>query len=385
MNCTKIAIISGSAFALVQFRPTLMHRLVESGVEVFALAPDHTPQSKAAVSDLGAVPVDFSMSRTGMNAVHDIYAMFSILRALRRVKADVVLSTTIKPSIYGSLAAWLAGVPRRFVLLEGLGYAFTDIGRPSLKKGVLRNLAVVLMRGAYLAANRIFVLNRDDENEVSSSLAPASKVESLGPIGLNLEDWPASPALREPLIFTFVGRLLEEKGIHDFIAAARTVKTAHPDVQFRVIGAPDANPSGIREETVRAWTKEGLITWVASGEMRKELAHTSVFVLPSYREGYSRSMQEAMAMARPVITTDVPGCREAVAEGISGFILPVRDPAALAQAMIRFVSDSSLVETMGLEGRRIAEANFDEQVFITRLLTSIFRTPPDSANHKASR
>ncbi|MCS7241048.1 MAG: glycosyltransferase family 4 protein, partial [Candidatus Bipolaricaulota bacterium] len=179
---------------------------------------------------------------------------------------------------------------------------------------------------------------------------------------------PAPPHLSPPT-FTLIARLLREKGVREFAEAARRVKEEYPQARFLLIGPLDTNPGAIREEEVRGWVKDGILEWVPwTEDVRPYLAQTSVYVLPSYREGVPRSTQEAMAMARPVITTDVPGCRETVVNGVNGFLVPPRNPQALIQAMKRFLQEPKLVVRMGLESRRLAEDRFDARKASLRLL-----------------
>jgi glycosyltransferase involved in cell wall biosynthesis len=173
----------------------------------------------------------------------------------------------------------------------------------------------------------------------------------------------------QPPTFLMIGRLILEKGVIDFVEAARRVRFACPGVRFVLVGGLDPKPGSLTKEDVRAWVAEGIIEWAGEvGDVRPFLREASAFVLPSYREGVPRSTQEAMAIGRAVITTDVPGCRVTVRDGVNGFLVPPRDPEALARAMMRFVHDRELAVTMGAESRRIAEADFDVHVVNARLL-----------------
>lgn len=310
----------------------------------------------------GAQPVDYSLKRTGMNPLRDVHDMILLVQSLRKVKPDVTLAYFIKPVIYGTLAAWLAGVRRRFALIEGLGYVFTPpAGIEPVGRRLLRRAVVGLYRVALQRASRVFLLNDDDINEfLTRGLVHSAAVVKLGGIGVDLEQWrPAAPVVR-PITFLLAARLLREKGITEFAEAARQVKARHPTVRFILLGGLDPNPGALSRAEVERWVAEGILEWPGHVEVRPWLEQASVYVLPSYyREGVPRSTQEAMAMARPVITTDAPGCRDTVIEGKNGFLVPIRDPAALAAAMLRFVECPELIVSMGQASRRLAVARFD--------------------------
>lgn len=183
----------------------------------------------------------------------------------------------------------------------------------------------------------------------------------LGGIGVELDHFRPAPSVLYPVTFILVARLLAQKGVHEFAAAARIVRRVHPDVRFIMVGSPDLNPGSITEADLRRWHAEGVIEWQAhTSDVRPWLARASVFVLPSwYREGVPRSIQEAMAMARPVVTTDMPGCRDTIEPGISGFLVPPRDADTLARVLMRFVESPQLIAEMGARARKRAEVLFD--------------------------
>ncbi len=267
----------------------------------------------------------------------------------------------IKPVIYGSLAARIAGVPRRFAMIEGLGYAFTPPdGREHLKRRALRGMVSILYATALRSPSRVFFLNGDDIDEFTRShLVSPKKASLLGGIGVELEKWPPAPPVTRPVTFLLAARLLREKGIVEYATAARLVRSRHPEARFILLGGLDSNPGALSREEVESWSDD--VEWPGHvPDVRPWLARASVFVLPSYyREGVPRSTQEAMSMARPVITTDAPGCRETVVDGVNGFLVPPRDPQALAEAMERFILHPELIERMGQASRRLAEERFD--------------------------
>lgn len=371
---TKIgscAIVSSQAFSLFNFRGPLIRDLVASGVQVHALAPDYDDELRQQISSLGANPVDFQLTRTGMNPVHDVLDMLHLTALLRRLRPDVTLGYFIKPVIFGTLAAWLAGVPRRIAMIEGLGYVFSSSGsRQTWGRKLLRTLVSLLYRFSLTRAQKVIFLNKDDLAEfVDANLVDERKCVNLGGIGVDLADWPLALPINQPVTFLLAARLLREKGIVEYTEAARQVKAQYPVVRFVLLGGLDPNPSGLLQSEVESWVKEGLLEWPGHVAVKPWLTQASVYVLPSYyREGVPRSTQEAMAMGRAVITSDAPGCRETVDEGVNGFLVPVRDVQALTNAMLRFVETPSLIGIMGRESRRLAETRFDARTINARLL-----------------
>lgn len=369
----RFGIIANQAFSISNFRGPLVREMVRRGVTVYALAPDYDDASRAAVALLGAVPVDSSMLRTGMNPFRDVLDMFRLTIQLRRLKLDAAFAYFIKPVIYGTLAARLAGISKRFAMIEGAGYVFIDSDKPSLRRNVLRALVTQLYRLGLGQAQRVFMLNQDDKKLfVESGMVDAAKVQLIDGIGLNLDYFQVAPLALQPPCFILIARLLREKGIYDYVDAARHVKAVHPDARFLLLGSVDLNPGSIPENKVDAWVTEGVVEWPGQvSDVRNWIAEASVFVLPSYQEGLPRSTQEAMAMGRAIITTDTPGCRETVIEGVNGFMVPVRNPEALAQAMLRFIAQPSLIPQMGAESRRMAEEKFDVHKINAEILTAM--------------
>lgn len=307
-----------------------------------------------------------------MNPFSDGLDTLRLTMLLRRLQPDLTFVYFIKPVIFGTLAAWLAGVPQRVAMIEGLGYVFTSsTSREPLRRKVLRSLVSRLYRFALARADKIFFLNSDDIDQfVGADLVQASKVIKLGGIGVDLAEWPFMEPVVQPVTFLLAARLLREKGIVEYVEAARLVKARHPEIRFVLLGGVDPNPGALGQLEVEAWVAEGLVEWPGHVAVKPWLAQTSVYVLPSYyREGVPRSTQEAMAMGRAVITTDAPGCRETVQKGVNGFLVPVRDVSALANAMLQFVETPGLIETMGLESRRMAEERFDAHKINARLLS----------------
>jgi glycosyltransferase involved in cell wall biosynthesis len=366
-----IAIISNQAFSLINFRDPLIRALVAEGTRVYALAPDYSDELRKQVKMLGAEPIDYNFARTGMNPVMDCFNMFRLALVLRRLRPDVTFSYFIKPVIFGTLAAWLALVPYRVSLIAGLGYVFTDSSESWSRKRLLLRAGVSwLYQLALGRAQRVVFQNQDDLTEfVEAGLVPAAKVVLISGTGVDLNQWTASPPCTQPITFLLASRLLREKGIVQYAEAARIVKSQYPEVRFVLLGGMDPNPGGLEQAEVQAWVDEGLLEWPGHVPVQPWLAQSSVSVLPSYyREGLPRSTQEAMAMGRAVITTDAPGCRETVDDGVNGFLVPVRDVKALMAAMLRFIENPDLIESMGQQSRRMAEERFDVHRINAKLL-----------------
>lgn len=356
-----VAIIVAKASQHTSFRSPLIRELVARGFKVLALAPDFDDSSVRHIAALGAEPVSFSLNRVGMNPFRDIADFMRLLVSLRQINPDMVLSCFIKPVIFGTLASAIARVPRRLALIEGLGFVFTDNGgSPDFKLRLLRALVSALYRLALKFAHTTIFLNRDDLMDFSRlGIVESSKSVVLGGIGVDLNEWPFTAPVTDQIRFIFIGRLLREKGIEYFVSAARFVKRDYPEAEFVVLGDVDVNPGAITLEQMRSWENAGAILWPGHVEVAPWLERSSVVVLPSFREGVPRSVQEAMAMGRPIITTDVPGCRDTVDHGVNGFLVPVRDAKALSDAMVCFIKQPWLIESMGRESRRLAEERFD--------------------------
>lgn len=371
MSIRRIAIISPYARSISTFRGHLIRKLVDHNIHVFVLAPDYTAELREEVRYLGAEPIDYTMDRVGMNPIREISAVFSIIKLMRTIKPDAIFGYNHKPVIYGVLSGMLAQVPLRYGMIEGLGFAFTPSDEFMLKRKLLRTIMLFLYRIVMPRASKIFFLNKDDLADFQRmGIVNAEKAFVIGGIGVDLGEWVPLPPQSRQITFSLVARLLKEKGVFEFVEAARLIKSKDTNIRFFLLGGLDTNPGAIPEQTVRQWVRDGILEWPGHvKDIKSYLAETSVFVLPSYyREGVPRSTQEAMAVARPIISTDVPGCRDTVIHGVNGFLVPPRDPRALVEAMERFILEPELIERMGHESRRLAEERFDVEKINTRLI-----------------
>jgi glycosyltransferase involved in cell wall biosynthesis len=380
----RVAFLCSNAASTGLFRGPLVADCVARGHRVYVFAPDYTPATKERISRLNAEPVDFRMDRTGANPVGELRVVLELTRLLRGLEIDTCLGFMTKLAIYGCIAGFFARVPDRYAMVEGLGYFFTRHGRrPNLRTAVIRRIIVLLYRVSLPLARRLFLLNPDDAVELAETGSLDSVEVSVldSGIGIDTSEYRAAPPVEEPLTFLMVSRLLREKGVREYAAAAERLKRDHPSVRFVLVGPEDTNPGGIAKTEAQAWVERGLLEWPgAVADTRSWYESANVYVLPSYREGMPRTVLEAMAAGRPVITTDAPGCRETIAgcgtarqdngvrEGRNGFLVPVGSADALVAAMKRFVEDPALVARMGAESRRLAESRFDVRRANARIL-----------------
>ena len=355
---TKIAIISNYAPSLVNFRGELIKTLVASGHQVVTMGPEAGFEARLAA--LGAEYRQIPLRRTGTNQAQDLHTIYALVRALREIRPDVVLSYAIKPVIYGSLAASLAGVNNIYSMITGLGYLFTG---DSTRQRIIYRLIYPLYKTALSKNKAVFFQNPDDLNLFRNLKLVSAKQRQvlINGSGVDTAHFAFSTAPVEPLTFILMARLIWDKGIAEYMTAARNLKKRYPQVSFKLLGPYDSNPNAIKPSEVKKWEEEGIITYLGeTNDVRPYLAMTSVFVLPSaYREGTPRSVLEAMSIGRPIITTDAPGCRETVYAGVNGFLVPMKDAIALEKAMERFILHPELIQEFGKASRKIAEDKYD--------------------------
>lgn len=373
MSSIKIYLLAQDAISVYWFRRPLIRDLVKAGAEVHVLLPDPEAAQVPAIKATGARVRFAPVRNTSLNPLGDLRTLWFYWQTFRKERPGVVFSYAAKTNIWGMIAAALAGVPRRVAMVEGLGFAFTPSsdGRLTFKQRTIGGVLTTLYRVAFKCAHKVGLLNPDDFQELRKWTGlPKYKAVMIGGIGVPLDEWPEQPPYLRPITFTLVARMLREKGVLEFVAAARRIKANYPEVRFVLVGGLHPNPGSIQKEEIESWVREGVVEWAGQvADVRPWLAQTSVFVLPSYyREGVPRSTQEAMAMARPVITTDAPGCRETVMDGVNGFLIPPRDVDALVAAVERFIANPNLIRSMGTESRRLAEERFDVRVVNQRLM-----------------
>lgn len=369
----SVVIIGTVASSFYGFRADLIRTLLKKGHQVYAFTSEYTVEDLKKIEKLGATPITYTLNRGGLNPLADIVATYRLSKKIKEINPDLVFSYFSKPVIFGTLAAKLAKAPRIIGMLEGLGYTFTDQPEGLSKKTqLIKRIQIFLYKIALPQLDQLVFLNPDDPKDLLEKYAiQVKKVEVLGGIGLNLEHYKYSTNFTSDISFIFIARLLAEKGIHDYIEAAKIVKEKYPLVKFIVLGAIDKEALGsLKEEELASLVKTNIIEYPGHvSNVSEWIENSSVFVLPSYyREGVPRSTQEAMAIGRAIITTDVPGCRETVVDGVNGFLVPKWDPEALAEKMIYFIEHPEQVRLMGAESYKIAVEKFDAEKVNQRLV-----------------
>lgn len=420
----KIVVIAGFAASLVNFRGALLKAMVAAGHDVIACAPHRNPEISRKLHEMRIHYRSLRLDRTGMNPFKDIAGLLQLYVLLRRTRPDLVLNYTIKPVIYGSFAASAAGVGKISSIITGLGYAFTEVS-------LVNQIVQRLYRFSLRRNNVVFFQNRDDLEEFrrigvlkGDSAAVNGALRNAAPrtvvvngSGVDLEYFRAmalpncgtadagaphisgsasvGPVIRwsSAPVFLLIARLLRNKGILEYVAAAQELKLKHPRVTFRLLGPFDSNPAALTPDEIEQLSS--VIEYLGEvDDVRPHLRQCDVYVLPSYREGTPRTVLEAMAIGRPIVTTDAPGCRETirrvgsdaagtsvpqyvsatvakaadappsdvpsgVTKGDNGFLVPVRNAKSLTWAMEQFILHPELIQEMGRRSREYAEERYD--------------------------
>jgi glycosyltransferase involved in cell wall biosynthesis len=364
-----ILISINAAWNILNFRAGLIRALQAAGYRVAALAPPDA--SSGRLTELGVDFHPIEMDRKGVSPVRDALLLGRYYRALKAIRPDVFLGYTAKPNVYGSMAAQALDIP---VInnVSGLGTAF-------IRQGWLTRVVSGLYRTAFRRSHTVFFQNEEDRDLfLAQRIVQPRKARLLPGSGIDLERFTPAPresgAADSGFAFLLVARLLWDKGVREYVEAARRVRAEAPEASFRLLGFLDVeNRTAVAREEVDSWVAEGLIDYLGSAEdVRPHVAAADCVVLPSYREGLPRTLLEAAAMGKPLIATDVPGCRQVVAEGVNGFLCAVRDPDSLAQAMLRMVRLAPDARSaLGDAARARAEAEYDERIVVARYLEAI--------------
>jgi glycosyltransferase involved in cell wall biosynthesis len=364
----KIIICVNTAWNLVNFRGGLIRALTAQGHEIVAIAPQDNYAKH--LKSIGCRFVPMQMDNQGINPVQDFLLFWRFLKLFLHERPDVYLGYTVKPNVYGSLAANLLGV-QVINNISGLGAVF-------IHDGWLVKLVRVLYRVALRKSAKVFFQNADDRALfVASGLVRAQVTGLLPGSGINLIRFSPMPMREDGEVsfrFLLIARMLRDKGVLEYVEAAQILRTRWPQVECCLLGFLEVqNPTAISRDELKAWVQQGHVNYLGvSDDVRSHIADSDCVVLPSYREGAPRTLLEAAAMSRPIITTDAVGCREVVEDGKNGFLCKVRDVTDLADKMEKMLglSVNQRLE-MGAYGRKKMELEFDEQIVIDQYLAAL--------------
>lgn len=338
----------------------MIREFLSRGHRVTAIGSEEMADVRALLEEWGAQYVVVPIRRAGLNPLADLRAIYFLYQTLRSLRADLVLAYTIKPVVYGMPAAWAAGIKHRYAMITGRGYTFQP-GR-EVSRRIGRHVAKLLYRFSLRFANGVLFHNNDDRDLFlrESLISRNTRTRRIFGSGIDLAQHSPQPLPGFPIRFLMIGRLIVDKGVREFVAAAERVKAKAPDVEFRLVGPTDPSPNGISGAEIQRWREAGLVDYAGSvRDVRPEIAKSHVVVLPSYAEGLPRSLLEAMAAERAIITTDAPGCADTVNDGINGYCVPARDHKALAEAMERMIADPDFVRSAGSAGLALAREIYD--------------------------
>lgn len=370
-NKNRIVIIGACGSSLINFRLQLIKELIKNGYEVHAIA-SYTEDAAKILESIDVMFYPINVNRHSNSPRKDITYFLQLYQKIRKINPEICLTYTIKPVIYGTLAAACADVKMRFSLITGLGYVFTA----KTTKALLAKIIVcILYKIAFAISKKVIFQNEDDRNDLCRlKLINPKKTAIVNGSGVDLQYFQPAPFPKQ-LTFLMISRFLPEKGIFEYVEACKRIKAEHSNIRCCLVGYIDNPLAGITENTIKTWQSYGIEYLGKLNDVRPAIRESSVYVLPSYREGTPRSVLEAMAMGRPVITTDAPGCRQTVEDGGNGFRIPIRDSEALYQAMLRFINQYFLINKMSEKSIEAVIKNFDIN-FVNKKMLEIMNIYP---------
>lgn len=353
----RILVLSAHTSSLFWFRMNMMQSFIDNGHEVYAIGSESEETWKEKFNNYGIIYRQIPVSRNGLNPLADIKTCRAIKKLLKEICPDKIFAYQAKSIVYGSIAAKQCGISEFYSLIAGLGSIFRGSG---LKNSFVRTLLSVQYKNACKISKKVIFQNNDDRDELlRRKIVIKDKTEIVNGSGVDLTAFVKTD-LPERIGFLFIGRLIKDKGVKEYLEACKIVKAKYPKTRCMLIGPFDSNPSALLPDELEQYTKNGTVEYFGEqSDIRPYLKATSVYVLPSYHEGTPKTVLEAMAMGRAIITTDAPGCRETVKDGLNGFLMPVKDVSAVAEKMMYFIENPDMCAEFGNESRVIAEEKYD--------------------------
>ena len=353
----KIIVLSSHTQSLFWFRMDMMKSFIENGHTVVAIGSDASELWEDKFAQHGIKYRQIYVQRNGLNPLADLKTLSSIKQVFKKEKPDKVFAYQAKSIIYGSIAANNLGITEFYSLVAGLGSIFRGSG---IKNNLIKYIMKIQYKLACKYSKLVFFQNNDDKAEfINNHLISENKTAIMNGSGVNLNIFQPVAQPSES-VFLFIGRLIKDKGIMEYLEASKAIKTKYPNVRCLLVGPYDSNPSALKEEELQPYIDNKIIEYYGEQkDVRPYLAQCSTFVLPSYHEGTPKTILEAMAMGRSIITTDAPGCRETVSHGLNGYLVKVGDVNTLEEAMERVIKSPNISLEMGQESLNLAKSKYD--------------------------
>lgn len=353
----KILVLSSHTPSLFWFRMDMMLHFKELGNEVVVAGPGSLREWKRKFSESGIEYQEIVVERNGLNPLNDFKTLLSLDKLMKHVQPDKIFVYQAKTIAYGCMAAKHNGITEVYPMVAGLGSIFRGNG---LKKKIVKNVMALLYKTAFKCSKKVFFQNGDDRDEIiNAGLLSAEKVVMVNGSGVNLNKFTVTAIPTQPT-FLFIGRLIRDKGIIEYLEACKRIKEKHPQVRCLLVGPYDSNPSALNPNDLGVYTKDNIVEYFGEQkDVRPYISQCGVFVLPSYYEGTPKTVLESMAMGRAIITTDAPGCRETVTDGENGYLVPIKDVDRLYECMEQLINHPEIVNEMGEKGRILAEEKYD--------------------------
>lgn len=353
----KIAVLSSHTSSLFWFRMDMMKDFIKHGHSVIALGPELESNWKSKFDENGIQYKQLFVERNGVNPLSDLRTYRELKKFMKEEKPDKVFAYQAKTVAYGSLASKASGITEVYPLIAGLGSIFRGEG---LKNKIIKTIMKTEYRLACNASKRVFFQNNDDKNEfINNGLIQEDKIVIINGSGVNLDKFKAEPLPEKPA-FLFIGRLIKDKGVMEYLEACKRIKREYPEVRCLLVGPYDSNPSALQSEELQPFIDQGIIEYFGEqSDVRPYIKQCSTYVLPSYHEGTPKTVLEAMAMGRSIITSDAPGCRETVTDGYNGYLVPIKDIDALVGKMRTLIEDQETNKIMADRSLKLAKEKYD--------------------------
>lgn len=356
----KIAVLSSHTSSLFWFRMDMMKDFIKNGHAVIALGSEPEADWKGKFEEYNIDYRQLKVDRNGVNPLKDIKTFRTLNEFMKKERPDKVFAYQAKTVVYGSIAAKINGISEVYPLIAGLGSIFRGIG---FKNKIVKTIMKIEYWAACKCSKKVFFQNNDDKHEfIFNGLIKDDKTVIINGSGVNLENFKPTP-LPQEAVFLFIGRLIKDKGIMEYLEACKKVKEKHPHVRCLLVGPYDSNPSALKPEELNPYINNGSIEYFGEqSDVRHFIAQCSTFVLPSYHEGTPKTVLEAMAMGRSIITSDAPGCRETVTDGVNGYLVAVKDISGLVDKMEHLISNPEKSQEMGATSSNIAQEKYDVKI-----------------------